>query len=367
MEKRILIISYEFPPNVGGIGNHAYNLARSLSNEGFVITVLADTINVDETELSAFSAQQHFSIHWIKRSSFLLQTYIARIVRSVRLAPKADLVICTGKFPLWLSIILRFFNRSKQLVAVVHGSELDIKSTIPKKVTNFALTRFNTIISVSGYTQKFLPATLPATIKKFIIHNGINCTEFTAVQKEQLPGTPVLVTVGSLTERKGQENVVKALPTVRKQHPAVQYHVIGKPVIRERLLELAQRLKVDKLIEMHGAVDRAALLSKLASADVKLMLSNHTRDGDFEGFGIAVLEANAFGIPVIGSKNSGIADAIIDGKTGRLVDPSNTHDIAAALEEILTNYATFSAAAKEWAIQHDWKIIVKEYVAAIKA
>jgi phosphatidylinositol alpha-1,6-mannosyltransferase len=95
------------------------------------------------------------------------------------------------------------------------------------------------------------------------------------------------------------------------------------------------------------------------------MLSNHTKDGDFEGFGIAILEANAFGIPVIGSRNSGIADAVDDNKTGILVDQTNTNEVAMAVDTILKNYSFFSTNAKAWAKEHDWQKVVKKYVAAI--
>lgn len=259
------------------------------------------------------------------------------------------------------------FNPSKELIAVVHGSELDIKSSIPKKVTSYALTRFNKIISVSNYTQQFLPKSLSVDIKRFVIHNGINYSEFSIAKSKLLTGIPALVTVGSVTERKGQQNAINALPEILEVYRAAEYHIIGKPVIKEKLEKTARDLHVEKTVHFHNAVSRAELLDKLSSATIKLMLSNHTKDGDFEGFGIAVLEANAFGIPVVGSENSGIADAIANHKTGLLINQRNTTEVAGAVKTIMSNYSYFSANAKVWAMQHDWKIIVKEYVAALKA
>ncbi|HEX8461812.1 MAG TPA: glycosyltransferase family 4 protein, partial [Segetibacter sp.] len=202
--------------------------------------------------------------------------------------------------------------------------------------------------------------------KKFIIHNGINCSEFISKSSACLAGEPALITVGNLTDRKGQENVIKALPEIATLFPKAVYHLIGKPTNKHKFEATAKALQVDKKLQFYGAVTRDDLLDKLQGATIKLMLSNHTKEGDFEGFGIAVLEANAFGIPAIGSRNSGIADAIEHNKTGVLVNQLDKQEVANAIDTIMNNYSFFSNNARNWAIQHDWKNIVKEYVAAIK-
>jgi phosphatidylinositol alpha-1,6-mannosyltransferase len=95
------------------------------------------------------------------------------------------------------------------------------------------------------------------------------------------------------------------------------------------------------------------------------MLSDHTADGDFEGFGIAVLEANLWRKPAIGSRNSGIADAIDDGVTGILVDQQNDKEIAQAVSGIYNNYESYSQKAYQWSLLHDWEKIVRQYYEAI--
>jgi len=285
------------------------------------------------------------------------------------LAGSADKIICSGKFSLWQAIAIKKIYSKKELIAVVHGSELDIKSKIPKRLTAYALTRFNKIIAVSKYTQTFLPANLPATIPKSIIHNGINLDEFEQEKATQisLQGTPALITVGSVSKRKGQENVIRALPFIQSAFPSVYYHIVGKPVLQEKLKNIAAQLQVAEKIKFYGAVDRKELLRILSGATIKLMLSNHTSDGDFEGFGIAVLEANALGVPVIGSRNSGIADAIQHCQTGILVNQDNEKEVSEAVAKILSDYSRYSCNAKAWARQHDWKIIVKEYITVLNS
>lgn len=362
-QKSVLIISSEFPPNVGGIGNHAYNLAKSLANEGYSVTVMCDTINIERKTLVDFEAKENFRIIWTKRSRFLPKTYFSRVIRAPQCASGADVIICSGKFSLWLGIIIRVFYSKKKLIAIVHGSELDLKSRPAKKLTDYALNKFDSIISVSNYTQQFLPATLKKSINKNVIPNGINLSDFqNATSTNPIKGDPSLITVGSITQRKGQENVVQALPYIKNFFPGAHYHMVGKPANRQQVEVLSEQLGVADRVSFYGAIDMSEMKEKVASAKIKMMLSVHTSDGDFEGFGIAILEANALGVPAIGTRNSGIADAIDDGKTGLLVDPHNPHEISAAIKEICDNYTFYSDNAKQWAVQHDWKNILRSYI-----
>jgi phosphatidylinositol alpha-1,6-mannosyltransferase len=96
------------------------------------------------------------------------------------------------------------------------------------------------------------------------------------------------------------------------------------------------------------------------------MLSKPTATGDVEGFGIAILEANALGIPAIGALGCGIEDAINDGESGYLIHHDDATAFINALQQILENKNGFSKQAKAWAQMHDWKIIVERYVEVIE-
>lgn len=362
----VLLITSEFPPNVGGIGNHAFSLANALSNEGYEVIVQADTIGVDEHELQLFSSQQSFKINWIERRKNLLSTYLQRVAKSIKNSGEVEVIICSGKFSLWLGFLIQLFRSGKKLIAVVHGSELDLKSSIAKKITTVSLSKFNKIISVSNYTQSYLPKNLSSRIGTYVIPNGISIEEFSTPNVAKLSGTPALITIGSVTERKGQLNVINALPEILFTFPDAEYHIVGKPVLKELLDIQIQNLQLNGKVHFYGAVSRQDLIGLLAGAKIKLMLSSHTAKGDFEGFGIAVLEANALGIPVIGSKDSGIADAIDHFKTGILVDAKNVKEAAEAIRKILDNYDFYAANAIAWAKLHDWKNIVKQYKAVIE-
>ena len=140
-------------------------------------------------------------------------------------------------------------------------------------------------------TNFIIEKNLSSSIIRFVIPNGINCAEFKVQNATPLEGEPALITIGSVTERKGQLNVINALPAIISKFPSVAYHIVGKPVIKDELMQKMQVLKVEKYVQFYGAVTREKLIGLFGGGTIKMMLSSHTSKGDFEGFGIAVLES----------------------------------------------------------------------------
>ena len=363
---KILFLTSEFPPNVGGIGNHGYNVALNLARLGHDVTVIADSLLQPKEILSSFAAEQPFKIVWIPRNKFVVITYINRIFQAIKVAKNHQVIFCSGKFSLWTGGILSLFNQKKKLIAVVHGSELDLKQRFLKKMTTWSLGKMKEIISVSRYTATYLPKQVESSIPITIIPNGITLTEFTPYIPQNttsLKGEPSVITLGNVSQRKGQLNFIQALPHLITLFPQIHYHIVGKPSEKEKFERIAHQLQVSSYITFHGMVDRDQLMHLLKGAQVKAMLSNHTPSGDFEGFGIAILEANIFGVPSIGSIDSGIADAILDGETGFLVHQKDPESIGNSIQKIMNNYSAFSEASITWAKKHDWAIIIHQYEA----
>ena len=363
---KILILSSEFPPNVGGIGNHGYNVALNLSKNGHDVLVIADSLTQTKENLKNFEQQQPFKIQWIPRSSFVVSTYIHRIFKAIQHQKNYDVVLCSGKFSLWTGALLHLIKGRKALFAVVHGSELDLKNKWLKKLTTWSLSKMAEIISVSRYTAQFIPQNIQDQKPITIIPNGITSDEFQFELQQppkKLLGNPSIITLGNVSQRKGQMNVIEALPVLLNHFPSIHYHIVGKPSERIRMEKKAQELGVASHVTFHGMVSREELMEKLHGSDIKAMLSDHTPSGSFEGFGIAVLEANIFGVPAIGSSNSGIADAIDQGKTGFLIDQKNSSELAEAIEKIMSHYSEFSTSARDWAKKHDWSTLIQSYEA----
>lgn len=353
-----LIITSEFPPLPGGIGNHAYFLADYLHNNGYEISVLTDYRS--EIEDDIFDKKQDFNIFRVKRRQFKQWN---RLVKAFSLVKENKNIILSGKFSLWMGGILSLILKNNY-IAVLHGSELKAGGKFSKWLTKWSLKRFAKIIAVSNFTKN-IALKINSKLKIEVINNGFNLFDERLNAVKKIIGNPKIVTVGNVTYRKGQQNVIAILPFLKEIFPEIHYHCIGIPTEKKAFLTLAQSLAVQDNITFHGALPETELVAVLKESDVFFMLSDVLKNGDVEGFGIALLEANALGLPAIGSNNSGIVDAIKSGFSGEVVSPKNQDEIVKAFQKIMIHYKQYSKNAKLWSSHFTWDKIGKKYIELI--
>ncbi|MFY7741091.1 MAG: glycosyltransferase family 4 protein [Flavobacterium sp.] len=358
--KKVVIISSEFPPLPGGIGNHAFFLSKYLNKNEYQVSVISDYRSPDDD--SAFDQKQTFSVIRIKRNWL---TYFNRIFNSYLVSKQSQIIISSGKFSLWIGALLSIFLNKKKFIGILHGSELRAGGFVSQSLTKWSLSKFNSLIAVSEFTkQKALEINNQLSVK--VINNGIEIDE-TNFSKNYTDKNINLVTVGNLTFRKGQQNIIKALPLLITKYPKIQYHCIGIPAEKDYFLQLAKELNVLPHITFHGALSEDKKNAILAKSTIFCMLSSVLKNGDVEGFGIAILEANLLGIPAIGSNNSGIVDAIHQKYSGLLIDPNDANQFLLAIDDILCNYDEYSKNAKNWAKKFDWNQIILNYIDSIES
>ncbi|GGD15096.1 glycosyltransferase family 4 protein [Flavobacterium orientale] len=366
MNKRLLLLTSEFPPLPGGIGTHAFHLASELSEKGYTVQVHTNRRMTDYEEEAAFDRSQSFTVRRTERKNWG-RTYLYRIAAVLQIVKQKQphILIASGKFSLWMGALISLFFTSISSVAIIHGTELKAGGFFSRWFTKMSLKRFEKVVAVSHFTKNKIAAILP-DVCVTVIPNGIvlPAASFSDVQKE-LPVS--LVTVGNLTRRKGQHNVINALPELLSWKATIQYHCVGLPTELEAIKAKINELQLGDSVIFHGVLTETEKRVRLQKSHVFIMLSEHLANGDFEGFGIAVLEANALGLPAIGSVNSGIADAIQEGYSGKLVDPHDPIAIKAALIEIYADYETYSSQAKVWSQQFQWKDIIEKYTTIIES
>ena len=359
---KTLILTSEFPPQPGGIGNHAYNLAKGLQDNGFEIQLVCDARSANGEAEKIFDKNLSFEVIRIVRKKIIFRSYLNRIATAFSLLRHNELIICSGKFSLWLGAFLTFFSK-KRFIAIIHGSEVQLSNKTLRKLTDQSLKRFDKVIAVSNYTKSLVSHLSLKNIE--VVPNGFKIKlPITVEAKNDL--VPVLITVGNVTQRKGQQNIINALPLLLKKYPDLKYHIVGIPTDRDRLEKLALSLKVEEAVVFFGKVSEEEKIELLQQADVFVMLSETTKSGDAEGFGIAILEANALGIPAIGALGCGIEDAINDDVSGKLINPKDPKQFAESLEEILNNYGTYSQQAKKWSQDFTWEKVIGLYLDVLK-
>lgn len=362
-QDKVLIITSEFPPQPGGIGNHAFNLAKSLNSHDFDVALVSDQRSKDNAEELTFDGRLDFKIHRIKLRGVRWIMYFNRLIKGFKLVKYHDIIIASGKFSLWIVALYSFFFNRKY-VAVIHGSEVNFEHNILKRSINFALKRFDKIIAVSNYTKQLISHLKLDNV--VVIPNGIDSSELDLDAAEiDLKGEPKLITVGNVTDRKGQLNVIKHLSELKKIFPDIHYHIVGLPTQADEFLGIAKQLEVHGHITFHGKVSNAKLYQLLNSSDIFIMLSSETKEGDIEGFGIAIIEANYFGLPAIGALNCGIEDAIDHDRSGKLIDYNDSKACIDAINTIMTDKESYQTHAQRWAHTHDWNTIIQHYIKEI--
>lgn len=357
MPKKLLIVTSEFPPLPGGIGNHSYHLANNLNQLGYQIEVITDQRTKFDIE-AQFDQNLNYKIRRISiNRGFRILTYFQRILKTFKRFKENEVIIASGKFSLWsIGIISKF--RKRRTIAIIHGSEVNFSNKILKSITNFSLRSFDVIVPVSDFTKTLVHSLNLKDVK--VIPNGYVVNAIISKEKKRTSGIN-LITVGSVTDRKGQENVIRAIPKLKGLNNSIHYHMAGTPVELKKLSKIARDLNIEKDITFHGLVTEEKKNQLLQQSDIFVMLSNQTSSGDVEGFGIALIEANHFGIPAIGAQNCGIEDAIKNDHSGILID-SNDHDaFADAVEKIMKNYDYFSLEARKWSQNFTWDKVIQQY------
>jgi phosphatidyl-myo-inositol dimannoside synthase len=153
-----------------------------------------------------------------------------------------------------------------------------------------------------------------------------------------LDGGPWLLTVSRLDTHKGIDTVIRALPAVRAAFPAARYAVAGVGARRPEFERLAHALGLSDAVKFLGFVGDDQLPALYNAADLYVGASRRY-DLLAEGFGIALVEASACGLAVVGGRSGGVPDAVRDGETGILVDPDDPAAVAAGIGRLLTDAA----------------------------
>lgn len=356
-------MSSEFPPLPGGIGQHAYNLAQYITAQKIGVSVITDQRRVLGTEEAVFDQTLDFKVYRVALKRFRLLMYFTRIWLLFKHIKTADVVLASGKFSLWIVAFVSLFYK-RNYIAVIHGTEVNFSHKILKIAVERSLKRFTKVIAVSEYTKSLVAEVHPDIV---VIPNGIDLKTLDGISPKRLDlkGSPKLLTVGNVTARKGQLHVIRQLPELLKVYPDLHYYIVGLPTEKAAFLKTAEALGVADHITFYGRATDEELYNFLYSCDVFVMLSQHTATGDVEGFGIALIEANYFGLPCIGATGCGIADAIKDGYSGRLVCNTSSAALVAALSAVLTPENHYKTQAQMWAAQHGWSTIIHTYLKVI--
>lgn len=278
---------------------------------------------------------------------------------------KPDLIHCFVEPYLFFTFILSLFFKVPYFLTI-HGS-YGVKGfdcLIYKIIQTFSYKRAKKIICISHYTKNrvlkygdfenivVIPNGVGEKISSFVDH----------VKKENS-----ILGVGVLKKRKGFHVTLSALALVKKSIPDIKYYIVGNQRDKKyfELLEIIVREnKLEENVFFYGNADDSKKFELFNKSKI-FVLNPVSDEFNFEGFGLVYLEANALGLPVVGSYGNGGEDAIKDGYNGFLVHNEKTEEIAERIKVLLENGALYDNMvlnSKKWASEFSWEKIIKKYI-----
>ena len=185
-----------------------------------------------------------------------------------------------------------------------------------------------------------------------ILPVGLRMERFAYKRRDITSGETIkLLTVGRLVEKKGHEYALKALAQVSRKHPNIAYDIAGDGPLRSKLEALAVELKISSSTNFLGAMMQDEIIKLYQSAHIFILPSVTAADGDMEGQGLVLQEAQAVGLPVISTLHNGIPDGVLDGRSGFLVPERDADALAERLQYLIEHpeiWAEMGRAGREF-------------------
>lgn len=371
---RVGVVAPEFPPEVGGIQTYAYEFVRELALRGHRVTVftlrqpegqatvpgvtvlptLRRRRNLDRRILADYSVDvwhvMNAAYSWIalETGPVVASVHGNDFLRPYILAVRPSLLGMAGQ-----SGSSSWQARLGQAVG----------RRLTRRLVSRALPRIKHIFTNSRYTEQALLAQYPSC-------QGLTSVALVGVSPDFLDSDPArglightrLITVCRLAEpRKNVDLVLRALARLKGQHD-FSYTVVGDGPLRPGLEQLASALGLQNRVRFTGVVGGSELRRLLANSDL-FVLTSSIGAASHEGFGIAYLEANACGTPVLAARLAGAVEAVDEGISGFFVDQPVPESIAEALSRFLRDDLRFDpAACRAFAGRFTWKRVVDHVV-----
>ncbi len=372
----IIQVVPRFPPAIGGMEEHVYQISLELSRRGHTVSII--TSNDIDGKTSPCKEEVMNEMQVYRYPLFMPKTFrefwlIPDILRGFQRL-EADLVHAHG-YRCLSSCIAIYLARLKHTPTIFtpHGiypkrtfANMLIKSFFDHTLGRLLLRLPDRIIALTEHNRQLLLQRGASPNKIVSVPNGVNFDEYANLQRSErilddlCTEGPVLLYVGRIDWNKQLEKVIFSMPLILKEFPRAKFVIIGPDYANyaSNLMNLAGKLKVEDSLVVVGKVSREKLLEFYSIADVFLLPSS------YEGFGLSMLEAISSKIPVIVSSSGGPGDILNHGVNAMLLKSVTPMEIFSFVNTILTDHNLRKAVVKN-AFElvkgrYTWKAVVNK-------
>lgn len=374
----VLFVTNDFGPRAGGIETFIIGL---IQRRPFGQTIVYTSFQENSAQFDA-DWLANYGVRVIRdRSKILLPT--PRVALHLRgIIKKEGITTAAFGAAAPLGLLSASMKRAGVLrtVALTHGHEVWWAKVFP---FNLLLRRIGSTVDVLTYlgefTRKAISKALSARAQSAMVKiaPGIDVEHFIPTDASPLRESlgladkKVIVSVGRLVHRKGQDHLIEAMPEILKNVPRAHLLLVGEGPYREHLQNLVHQLKLESSVTFIGRIQYQDLPMYICVGDIFAMPSRSRLMGlEVEGLGIVYLEASSCGLPVIAGDSGGAPDAVIQNETGLVVSGTDNKEIASAAVALLTNLEAsekMGTVGRQWIVNNwRWEIWSKAFEELLK-
>jgi glycosyltransferase involved in cell wall biosynthesis len=366
----VLLHAFDLPPLDGGIPRLCSGLAQSFAARGARVRVLTSRRGGVAPSTPGISTSTVSPWRIVRELAALsaLKRHSPAVTISGIWYPEGLLAVIAGRRP---------------RIILAHGREILappswLRRRIWPLLLRHVLSSADLVLANGAFTAGLVKRAAPQATVEYV-PLGVDTRRFCPGDRERsrrtwgaANGARVLLTVARLKDHKAHESVLRALsslpPDVRRR---ITWWVAGRGPEARRLELEARALGVSERVRFLGFVPEARLVELYRAADAFVLCPPHSlATRAVEGFGIALLEAQACGVPVIATRSGGIVEAVCDGQGGFLLEPGNLQALRAVLERFVLEPEIFRAQGergRQRMLQHhDWERFMDGVEAALR-
>jgi phosphatidylinositol alpha-1,6-mannosyltransferase len=332
-----LLVTNDFPPKIGGIQTLLWELWRRLDPDEFAV------LTTPHRDAADWDARQPFRIERTREPVLLPQPWLVRQIDRLSDDIGADSVVLDPALP--LGLVGPHLARPYQLL--LHGAEVTVPGRLPvaRAALRHVLVGAEKVIAFGGYPAAEAERAAGRQLPMAVIPCGIDNRRFRPLDDDErrrirarysLHDGPLVLSLSRLVPRKGMDVLIDAAAELAPRVPRLQVAIGGSGRDRARLEKRVAATGAP--VTFLGRVPEGDLADVYGAADVYAMLCRNRWAGlEQEGFGIVFLEAAAAGVPQVAGDSGGAAEAVLDGQTGFVVDPTDVAAVVHALARLLTD------------------------------
>lgn len=364
----MLVLTRNLPPMVGGMERLAWHILDELRCDY--------ELHAIGPRGSAREAPAGVEVSEVKHSPlclFLLTIMFRGLFSTLKLRPKVILAGSGLTAPFaWLASRLV----GAKAIVYLHGLDIEATNILYRVVWVPFIRRCDKVIVNSHFTRQLAERSGIDTERISMLRPGVALPDMSALEAANLRfrkryclnGRAVMLYVGRITERKGLAAFVEcSLPDILTSIPEGVLIVIGGEANKAILKTGSVVKRISCSLAEMGLEDSVYFLGERAHDDPEIADAYFAADvhvfpvveraGDNEGFGMVAIEAAAHGLPTVGFNAGGVADAINDGQSGRLIPPGDYPAFSVAVSSFLENRGAsqLGFASRNWAANFTWE------------